>query len=80
MRSETPGCCHSPSCPTTGGKRSRLRSCPSNLAAQVGAVPRQRPGSHRARYPQRELTHLAVILAEEERCVWRGNNCYLTDW
>ena len=37
-------------------------------------------GSRRARYPQRELTHSAVILAEEERCVGRGNNCYLTNW
>lgn len=30
--------------------------------------------------PQRELTHSAAILAEEERCIGRGNNCYLTDW
>lgn len=37
-------------------------------------------GSCRARYPQRELTHSAAILAEEERCVGRGNNCYLTNW
>lgn len=37
-------------------------------------------GSRRARYPQRELTHSAAILAEEERCVGRGNNCYLTNW
>ena len=37
-------------------------------------------GSHHARYPQRQLTHSAAILAEEERCVGRGNNCYLTNW
>lgn len=37
-------------------------------------------GSCRACYPQRELTHSAAILAEEERCVGRGNNCDLTNW
>lgn len=37
-------------------------------------------GSCCTHYPQRELTHSAVILAEEERCVGRGNNCYLTNW
>lgn len=37
-------------------------------------------GSRCTCYPQRELTHSAAILADEERCVGRGNNCYLTNW
>lgn len=75
VRGDIPGSAVAQPAPP-GGRRFWVAAHPSKLRAQMGAVPRQRPGISPC-IPQRELTQ---VLAEEERCAGRVNNRDLTDW